>query len=243
MAEFAVGNGLATDMSNFDFSVLFFGTPVIATKKRYVLEFDTGEISDFRGTGFGYNRKGEPIRGDLEGFSFYSEGAQVLKIGGVDVAVKSFVSAAETISKADDLKIMSLMFAGKDIIVGGDLADGLMGFKGRDKIIGGDGGDVMMGGAGADTFVYLDRTDSDYDDPDSIMDFSRAQGDRIDLSAGSDIRFLANSVPFSGEFAEVGSYFQSGNTIVVVDVDADGVADMRIGLKGEITLTAADFIL
>ena len=40
---------------------------------------------------------------------------------------------------------------------------------------------MLVGGGGADRFVYSDTDDSTPNGADRILDFSRAQGDRIDL--------------------------------------------------------------
>lgn len=244
MATLGVGGDLFVDMSVMDFSVFFFGEISVASKKRYVLEFpDTDEIVDFRGAGFKYNKAFTPTGGDLEGFTFYQTGARTFQIAGVDVSVKAFVKAAETASTADDFKVTAQMFSGKDTISGGAQADGLMGFKGKDIIHGAGGGDVMLGGAGADKFVYLNVSDSTTDAPDSIMDFKQSQKDKIVLSELGELDFIGKAEAFSGAASEVGYDFNGGNTYVVADVDGDGLADMHIMLKGEIDLTASDFIL
>jgi Ca2+-binding RTX toxin-like protein len=60
--------------------------------------------------------------------------------------------------------------------------DLLAGRGGNDVLIGGRGGDNLYGGAGADRFVYTSVLDSPVDGLiDVIRDFSRAQGDLIDL--------------------------------------------------------------
>ena len=61
---------------------------------------------------------------------------------------------------------------------GGDRLDG---GPGRDRLHGGADGDLLQGGAGADKFVFHAPGHSAPDEQDLILDFSRRQGDRIDL--------------------------------------------------------------
>ena len=74
-----------------------------------------------------------------------------------------------------------------DILEGGSLGDKINGGKGDDILIGNGGADRLTGGDGADTFRYTALTDSgsslfDTSLVDQIMDFSSAEGDKIDLS-------------------------------------------------------------
>ena len=61
--------------------------------------------------------------------------------------------------------------AGDDIIFGND---------GTDKLFGGDGKDTLTGGTGKDIFAF--DTAASVANADNITDFSRAEGDRIQLS-------------------------------------------------------------
>src|SRR5215204_5756711 len=53
---------------------------------------------------------------------------------------------------------------------------------GNDLLDGGSGVDLMWGGLGADVFDYNHVSDSPASARDWIMDFSKAQGDKADLS-------------------------------------------------------------
>ena len=64
--------------------------------------------------------------------------------------------------------------AGNDLLVGGD---------GNDTLLGGPGLDTLIGGDGADTFQFTALAQSAPGSVDAILDFSRAEGDEIDLSA------------------------------------------------------------
>ncbi|ALL14139.1 M10 family metallopeptidase C-terminal domain-containing protein [Caulobacter henricii] len=69
--------------------------------------------------------------------------------------------------------------AGNDIVRGGQGDDVLSGDDGNDWLAGDRGADNITGGAGADIFYSFTGAGSDL-----ITDFSRAQGDRIQLDAG-----------------------------------------------------------
>ncbi len=77
---------------------------------------------------------------------------------------------------------------GNDIVRGGQGDDVLSGDAGNDWLAGDRGADNITGGAGADIFYSFSGAGSDL-----ITDFSRAQGDRIQLDAGQ-----AHSVYQSG---------------------------------------------
>lgn len=59
--------------------------------------------------------------------------------------------------------------------------DTLFGGYGDDKLIGGAKADTLWGGAGKDTFIFETQSDLGYGHTDVIKDFSRTQGDKIDL--------------------------------------------------------------
>lgn len=97
-------------------------------------------------------------------------------------------------------------------------ADKLNGGDGNDHLIGGGGADVLTGGAGADIFVFARGSGAD-----EITDFSRTQGDRIDLSA-FDLRF--DQLRFASE---------AGGTRVTMGSDT-------IFVRNVTGLTANDFV-
>jgi predicted outer membrane repeat protein len=76
---------------------------------------------------------------------------------------------------------------GNDTLMGTVGQDTLIGGMGDDVLIGGLGADVLSGGVGSDRFLYAGATQretlrqSRSNAPDRIIDFSRAQGDRIQL--------------------------------------------------------------
>lgn len=135
-------------------------------------------------------------------------------------------------------------------IDGDDAANILTGLDGDDVIIGDGGRDSLSGGGGADRFRFDRADDSMPLTSDAILDFSQADGDRIDLS-GIDAR---PSLLFDDAFTLVGGnsftaagqlrvWHDRGDTFVAGNVDADAAAEFVIKLEGNIDLTAADFIL
>lgn len=107
--------------------------------------------------------------------------------------------------------------SGKDKLYGGDGSDILRGGVGNDLLDGGAGSDTLFGGKGADLFVI---GPSGAGAVDRIRDFSRSEGDKIDLSQLLDDKATA---------ANLGSYVRldktaSGMFQVRVDYDAGGKA-------------------
>lgn len=142
---------------------------------------------------------------------------------------------------------------GADVIRGGSGDDKLKGGAGADNIGGGSGSDVLTGGAGSDIFLFADAShlDASLALTDVITDFTQAESDIIsvygidaDTTTIGDQRFA-----FIGDDAFTGSagqlrYFQLENrTIIEMDTDGDGNADLCLALDGLIDLTSADFAL
>ena len=99
---------------------------------------------------------------------------------------------------------------------------------------------MLQGNNGADKFVYLSARDTG----DLILDFSRAEGDRIDLSAFDDLEFAgALSSPGAVGAGQVGFTQADGQTTVYVDTDGVAGADLEITLNSLVNLMAGDFIL
>ena len=150
---------------------------------------------------------------------------------------------------------------GKDRLVGGkghdklfgDAGnDTLIGGKGNDRLEGGAGKDVLTGGPGADTFVFRSVKDSPAKSGwDVITDFSRKQGDKINLKAidaragtpKNDAFTFIGKDAFSGRKGELRFDGNENKTFVYGDVNGDGIADLRIELTGRIDLVKQDFVL
>ncbi|WP_069299339.1 M10 family metallopeptidase C-terminal domain-containing protein [Neptunicoccus sediminis] len=131
---------------------------------------------------------------------------------------------------------------GSDVLAGGKGGDKLKGGVGNDVLIGGLGRDVMSGGKGADVFAFKDTGDTTTSALDKITDFGRGR-DVIDLS-GLDGSFdFLRKAEFTGTGQEVNFVKRDGDTIVQIDTDGDGVADMKLVLGGYSGLNSGDFIL
>lgn len=132
---------------------------------------------------------------------------------------------------------------GDDILIGGKKVERFSGDAGRDELTGGKGGDTFV-------FHLLNDTTVAEDGRDLIKDFSHAQGDGIDLSeldaviggADDDFTFIGKD-DFSNTPGELRYYFSGNKTFIEGTVDADGVADFMIELKGKINLVEGDFVL
>ena len=150
--------------------------------------------------------------------------------------------------------------AGADVLVGevsGSTlggADKLFGGAGDDLLIGGSGRDTLTGGTGADQFAFQDYTDMGKfaKTRDVITDFAHGV-DKIDLRVlDANDAVLGNQAftfqaakgaAFTGVVGQIHYLQQGGATIIEGDTNGDKVADFQIELKGQITLTAGDFLL
>ena len=134
-----------------------------------------------------------------------------------------------------------------DHLTGNSGNNQLSGLGGADILSGGLGLDILQGGTEADTFVFAAVNESAVATPDQILDFSTAQGDKIDLSqidaimggGGADdfFSFIGNAA-FSGAAGEL----RVMNGLVQGDINGDGAADFAIQVN-QASLTASDFIL
>ena len=141
--------------------------------------------------------------------------------------------------------------SGLDTLAGEQGDDSLSGGAQADRLTGGLGADILQGDAGADRFVFNFLAESTAILGDTILDFHRAQGDKIELTA-----IDANgSGPLSTAFTFIGMAGFTGaqgqlrwqNTAtglrVEADVNGDGNADLVILVQGATNLQATDFLL
>jgi Ca2+-binding RTX toxin-like protein len=138
--------------------------------------------------------------------------------------------------------------AGNDSLAGLAGADSLDGGAGNDWLIGGAGRDVLTGGTGADLFRFTALADSAVGtNRDVITDFTRGEGDRIDLSwIDANTRFAGDQAfAFIGtaSFTRVAGQLRFASGVLQADVNGDARADMEIAIQGVSTLLVADFIL
>jgi len=175
---------------------------------------------------------------ELDGFAFTEVrlGAGDDRLAGTDAA-ETFVGGA-----GDDLLLgraggdRLLGDAGRDVLSAGEGDDFLAGGAGDDVLAGGAGGNVLAGGTGADRFVIGAGPGRD-----AVLDFARAEGDLIDISAlGVSARGLA--VALAGATAgaaglEIGF---GARTLVLAGLASATVADFVLAPRAA---TAADQVL
>ncbi|MEQ1531527.1 MAG: calcium-binding protein, partial [Methylococcales bacterium] len=142
--------------------------------------------------------------------------------------------------------------AGNDVLLGDAGNDILSGGDGSDSFLGGVGKDKLTGGKGPDGFYFNSAVETGIDKTtwDVLTDFSRAQGDKIVLTA-----FDAN--PATSEidvftFIKTGVFsadatgqlrFDAKSHVLYGSTDADSDAEFAIQLTGVKTLAVDDFIL
>jgi Ca2+-binding RTX toxin-like protein len=167
-----------------------------------------------------------------------------------------------TLSDTGQRGVIFLAGTGDDRIVGSINHDRIHGDAGKDTLSGGIGNDTLWGdagkdtltgGAGADHFAYLKATDSTLGigGRDVVTDFSRVQGDRIDLSAldadtgtagSQDFTFIGSST-FSAAGQVRFSHPTAYSTKIELNLDSDATGEMSFELAGKITLDSSDFLL
>jgi Ca2+-binding RTX toxin-like protein len=135
---------------------------------------------------------------------------------------------------------------GADRLDGGAGNDVLDAGNGDDVLIGGAGGDEMGGGAGADRFV----TSVFGDGVDLIHDFTRGDGDKIDIRAFTSAIGMPGGDPFASgilTFQSIADFFGAGPaTYVMYDPDgSSGPQGSLVYLRvlGATPLESSDFIV
>jgi Ca2+-binding RTX toxin-like protein len=136
-------------------------------------------------------------------------------------------------------------------VTGTSFGDTIVGNGGANVLTGRIGADVLTGGGGADRFVYESRYDSNPKAPDVIRDFSRSQGDKIDLRAidaneqvdgNQAFQFIGQAQPTSA--GQLRFFQRDGDTYVEADVsDAVAGGELQFVLDPLVSLQGTDFLL
>ena len=158
---------------------------------------------------------------------------------------------ANRISGGDASETLSGL-GGDDMLLGGGGTDTLTGGDGNDVLIGGIRADTLTGGAGADVFRFAaGDTGGTLTSADTITDFSRVEGDKINLAqwdgnsataAFEPFRFIGGAA-FSGSAGELRVGLNGGNTVLLGDTNGDGSADVMIRFVGQVEIGVQDLVL
>lgn len=122
-----------------------------------------------------------------------------------------------------------------DVLQGRSGDDTLRGLAGDDVLLGEDGKDQLIGGTSDSTTAVSAR--------DTILDFSRAGGDKIDLSAFTRTFSFIGTSGFTGKAMELHAVSTGSGLLIEGDINGNRVADFAILVAGVAGLTASDFIL
>jgi Ca2+-binding RTX toxin-like protein len=135
---------------------------------------------------------------------------------------------------------------GNDQLNGGANHDFLSGDAGNDVLNGGTGADEISGGTGADRFVFEDVVQ------DLVHDFSRAEGDKVDVNALlAGVGYTGGANAFADGYLRivpVESLPPSGIPVTRLQFDPDGSAgaqgfgDVAIFLGGTEVIAPQDFV-
>jgi Ca2+-binding RTX toxin-like protein len=160
--------------------------------------------------------------GNAEDICMFNGGKGIDSISFANFTVAVNISLAS--SNAVDTGMGIFIIYNFENLTGGSGNDTLTGNTLANRLDGGGGDNSLTGGGGADVFVYASSHDTD-----TITDFSKAQGDKIDLS-GLNIRSFTE--------LSTGHMAQNGSDTEI----SDGSGDILI-LKGVTMddLTAAQF--
>jgi Ca2+-binding RTX toxin-like protein len=139
-----------------------------------------------------------------------------------------------------------------NILTGNAGVNTLSGGAGNDRLIGGLGQDSLTGGSGKDVFAFDDReTSASRSKADTILDFSRRQSDRIDLSAidantrkrgDQKFSFIGDEKSFS-KAGEMRFEKTKSATYIYLNTDNDRSAEAVIKIKGALDLQKGWFVL
>ena len=142
------------------------------------------------------------------------------------------------------------LLSGIENLLGSTYDDRLAGNAGANRLEGEEGADELVGRGGADRFDYDYTYDSMPTAPDRIVDFSRSQGDKIDL-AGIDANEQASgneAFKFIGQAKFTGAgqlrfFQQDGDTFVQANTYGTSGAEMTIKIDPLVSFQEADFLL
>ncbi|MGV0762923.1 calcium-binding protein, partial [Tistrella mobilis] len=179
---------------------------------------------------------------DLSGLGGYTRATVIRLGGGNDQFTGSAVTDLVDGGDGDDILKGG---AGKDQLFGNSGNDTISGGNEADLLEGGIGADRLSGGTGADRFIYTGTGDSTTaaSGRDTILDFSRAGGDKIDLSAFAGTFLFIGTSGFTGKAMQLHAVSATSGLLIEGDINGDRFADFAILVAGVGSLVASDFIL
>ncbi|MFM5818959.1 Ig-like domain-containing protein, partial [Aeromonas sanarellii] len=128
------------------------------------------------------NDKGDTLYGGDGNDILFGQGGDDFLYGGAGNDILFGGSGNDTLYGESGSDVLS-GGSGNDTLYGGTGNDVLSGGLGNDILVGGLGDDILKGDAGADTFTWLKGdTEAGKVAKDYIVDFSKSEGDRLDLS-------------------------------------------------------------
>lgn len=144
--------------------------------------------------------------------------------------------------------------AGNDTLIGNAGNDKLYGESGNDIIRGGSGKDTLYGGTGRDYFDFDKITESGTtsNTRDIVSDFSKSQGDKIDLrtidakagyTSNDSFSFLSKAPTSDGTSSNGKLWYSSGVLYGSTDTDKAAEFSIQVTLSGITTTNASDYIL
>lgn len=133
-------------------------------------------------------------------------------------------------------------------VIGSRNGDSIAGSGVANRLTGAEGLDALTGRGGADVFIYNRFADAPVVSgvAEEITDFSRAQGDRVNLHAIDANLNVAGNQDFvfvTGGFTGRAGEVRFDGDLILADGNGDRVADMRILMTGVDSMQASDFIL
>lgn len=195
------------------------------------------------------------------------KGGDIIHGGASDDVILGYAGDDKLFGGGDADKIYG--GSGKDYINGGDGADMLNGGSGNDTLLAGVGNDILKGGAGddllqgsagadrlwggagADTFQFKSIANSMLTGQDTIYDFARSEGDKIDLKtidanvkvSGNQAFSFIGSDGFHKKAGELRYEHKSGDTFIQGDVNGDGKIDFSVKVDALVNFAKGDFLL
>lgn len=174
--------------------------------------------------------------------------------GKLDVTIPQIFAGNDEMNGSDFGDVLAA-FGSDDVLNGNGGDDELDGGANHDELTGGLGADLLTGGADFDSFIFLSLAESTKGKAgrDTILDFDRAEGDKIDLSLidarvgdgkpDGDFKFIKKA-DFHDRKGELRyKVLKDGDALLQGDTDGNGKADFALVVADITKLKHTDFDL